>query len=98
MKLRNNTSYSPGRLGCPLGRRDWAYVLGLLVTLVVYDLAPKGVRAASLSDERGLLGPLQLVRSDLLFKPGYALLWVGLFAVVKAGASGASSRSGSSKL
>ncbi len=49
-------------------------MLGLLVTLVVYDLALKGVRAASLSDERGLLGPLQLVRSDLLFKPGYALL------------------------
>ncbi len=85
MKLRNNTSYKPGRLGRLLSRRDWAYVLALLVPFVAYDLALKIVRVASLSDEHGLLGSLQLVRSDLLFNLGYALLWVGLFAVAKEG-------------
>jgi arylsulfatase A-like enzyme len=85
MKLRNNTPYKPGRLGRLLSRRDWAYVLALLVPFVAYDLALKIVRVASLSDEHGPIGSLQLVRSDLLFNLGYAVLWVGLFAVVKEG-------------
>ena len=52
MKLRNNTLCKPGRLGRLLSRRDWAYVLALLVPFVAYDLALKIVRVASLSDER----------------------------------------------
>ena len=84
MKLRNNTLYKAGRPGRLLSRRDWTYVLALL-PFVAYDLVLKIVRIASLSDEHGFLGSLQLVRSDLLFNLGYALLWVGLFAVVKEG-------------
>jgi lipoteichoic acid synthase len=83
MRWRKDTlagSWRPHRL---LGRRDWAYVLGLLVPFVAYNLALKVVRVASLTDEHGLLGSLQLVRSDLLFDLGYALLWVALFAVVR---------------
>ena len=85
MKLSNSAPYKLGRLGRLLSRRDWTYVLALLVPFVAYDLVLKIVRIASLSDEHGLLGSLQLVRSDLLFNLGYALLWVGLFAVVKEG-------------
>jgi lipoteichoic acid synthase len=75
-------SWRPRRL---LGRRDWVYVLGLLVPFVAYNLALKVFRVASLTDEHGLLGSLQLVRSDLLFNFGYTLLWVALFAVVREG-------------
>jgi lipoteichoic acid synthase len=64
-----------------LGRRDTVYVLGLLVPFVAYDLTLKAIRVASLPDEHGLLGALKLMRSDLLFDSGYALLWIGLFAV-----------------
>ena len=52
MKLSNGTPYKAGRLGRLLSRRDWAYVLALLVPFVAYDLALKIVRVASLSDER----------------------------------------------
>jgi lipoteichoic acid synthase len=85
MKLRNDRPYRPGCLGHVLSRRDWAYALALLVPFVAYDLALKIVRIVSLSDEHGLLGSLQLVRSDLLFNIGYVVLWVGLFAVARAG-------------
>ena len=68
-----------------MDRRDTVYVLGLLMPFVVYDLTLKAIRVASLPDEHGLLGALKLIRSDLLFDSGYALLWVGLFAVVGSG-------------
>jgi lipoteichoic acid synthase len=85
MKLGNDTRHSLGRLGRLLSRGDSAYVLGLLVPFVAYDLGLKVVRIASLTDEHGPLGYLQLVQSDVMFNLGYALLWVGLFAVVKQG-------------
>ncbi len=52
MKLSNSTPCKLGRLGRLLSRRDWAYVLALLVPFVAYDLALKFVRVASLADER----------------------------------------------
>jgi hypothetical protein len=63
MKLRNNTPYKPGRLGRLSSRRDWACMLGPLVSSVAYELALKIIRVASLSDAHGLLGSLQLVRT-----------------------------------
>jgi lipoteichoic acid synthase len=68
-----------------LGARDWVYLLSLLVPLVVYNLVLKGVRVASWPGETGFWGGLGLMRSDLLFNLGYALLWIGLFAVARKG-------------
>ncbi|MCV5233574.1 hypothetical protein OFC56_41070, partial [Escherichia coli] len=59
------------------------YVLGLLVPLIAYNLALKAARISSLPDEHGLVGSLVLIRSDLLFGLGYALFWIGLFAVAR---------------
>ena len=68
-----------------LDRRDWAYLLSLLVPLVLYNLALKGIAIASREEVDGILGTFNLIRSDLLFNLGYASLWVGLFAVVRKG-------------
>ena len=68
-----------------LSRRDWAYLLALLAPLVALSLGPKVSRAGSL--DLGLVGALGLLRQDLLFCAGYALLWVGLFAAVRRGLS-----------
>ncbi len=68
-----------------LGREDWIYLLCLLVPLVLYDVALKVVRVFALP---GTLGPFEFVdqiRSELFFNLGYALLWVGLFAVARRG-------------
>jgi lipoteichoic acid synthase len=66
-----------------LGRRDWVYLLALLVPFVVYDLVLKGALVFAGSGNPGLLGGLGLMRSDLLFNLGYMLLWVGLFALAR---------------
>ncbi|QIN84539.1 sulfatase-like hydrolase/transferase [Rubrobacter tropicus] len=68
-----------------LGRADWARVLALLVPLIAYVLTLKSVRVARLPDEHGFFAALELMRSDLLFNAGYALLWVGLFSVARRG-------------
>jgi lipoteichoic acid synthase len=69
-------------LGAILGRRDWVYLLSLLVPFVVYDLA---LKAASVSSQPGLAVTLGLMQSDLYFDLGYVLLWTGLFAAVRTG-------------
>src|SRR5215203_5957165 len=63
-----------------LDRRTWVYVLSLLVPLVVYELALKMLGLVSEYPASGVWGALRLLRSDLLFALGYALLWIGLFA------------------
>jgi lipoteichoic acid synthase len=63
-----------------LNRREWVYVLSLLVPLVVYELALKVVGLLSEYPDSGVWGALRLLRSDALFDLGYALLWIGLFA------------------
>ena len=68
-----------------LCRRDWAYLLSLLVPFVVYDLTLKVVDVASQPGEPGLARTLGLVRSDLFFSLGYVLLWIGLFAAMRSG-------------
>jgi hypothetical protein len=69
-----------GRSGVLLGRRDWVYLLALLVPLFVYNLS---LKASSVASIPGLSPTFDLMRSDLFFNLGYALFWVGLFAAVR---------------
>jgi lipoteichoic acid synthase len=67
-----------------LHRRDWVYLLSLLVPFVVYTLA---LRAYEIATRPGDLGGLaqvpHLMRSDVCFDLGYVLFWIGLFAVAR---------------
>jgi len=66
-----------------LSGRDWVYLSGLLVPLVVYNLVLKVIRIQSQEDLPGGFAALALMRSDLLFNLGYVFLWVGLFALTR---------------
>ncbi len=81
MGSRRDKPDASGRSERLLGGHDWVYVFALLIPFVAYDLVLKAIRVASLRNDPGLLGTLKLMRSDLLFDSGYALLWVGLFAL-----------------
>jgi arylsulfatase A-like enzyme len=69
-----------GRSISLLGRRDFVYVLSLLVPVVAYELVLKVIGLTSEYPAAGVLGALRLLRSDLLFDLGFALVWTGLFA------------------
>jgi len=69
-----------GHISSLLARRDWVYVLSLLVPLTVYTLCLKVVGIISEFPNAGVWDVLHLLRSDLLFSLGYALVWIGLFA------------------
>jgi phosphoglycerol transferase MdoB-like AlkP superfamily enzyme len=71
------------RLQGLLIREDWIYILSLLVPLCVYNVVLKVVRVATQFEVPGPLGFLDQVRSDLLFNLGYAVFWIGVFAVVR---------------
>ena len=73
----------PGFLSALLSHRDWVYSLSLLVPFAVYNLALKASSIASQPGDHGLGGALDLMRSDVFFNAGYALLWVGLFATAR---------------
>jgi arylsulfatase A-like enzyme len=82
-----NENNRAGYLGFPrtlLSRRQWVYLLSLLIPLIIYNLALKAYSVAALpgSNEPGSI--LGLMWSDLFFYLGYALLWIGLFAAVRA--------------
>jgi lipoteichoic acid synthase len=66
-----------------LSGRDWVYLSGLLVPLVVYNLVLKGIRIHSQEELQGEFAASALMRSDLLFNLGYVFLWVGLFALTR---------------
>jgi lipoteichoic acid synthase len=68
-----------------LDRRDRVYLLSLLVPLLAYDLALKVVGLASGRSDVGAWDALGMLRSELLFDGGYALVCVGLFAVARRG-------------
>ena len=69
-----------------LSGRDWIYVSSLLVPLMVYNLTLKAIRIhAQREILGGFVATLGLIRSDLLFNLGYALLWIGLFALARRG-------------
>ncbi|MDQ3833523.1 MAG: LTA synthase family protein, partial [Actinomycetota bacterium] len=67
-----------------LSRRDWVYLLSLLIPFVVYNLI---LKADSVLSRPGggheLVLTIDLMRSDLFFNLGYALLWIGLFATTR---------------
>jgi phosphoglycerol transferase MdoB-like AlkP superfamily enzyme len=65
-------------------RRDWVYLLSLLVPFVLYNLALKAYDVAAQPDV-GLAEGLELMRSDIFFNLGYVLLWIGLFAAASKG-------------
>ncbi|QIN81033.1 sulfatase-like hydrolase/transferase (plasmid) [Rubrobacter marinus] len=85
MVTRDSRRGAPRRSRLLLTRREWAYLLALLVPFAVYDLALKVSLIASRPEDAGLTGALGLLRSDLLFTLGFALLWIGLFAVARKG-------------
>src|SRR3954467_8463510 len=66
-----------------LSGREWVYLGSLLVPMVIYNLLLKGIRIRSQDDAFGVLGVLDLMRSDVLFNLGFVLLWVGLFAATR---------------
>ena len=66
-----------------LSGRDWVYLSGLLVPLVVYNLVLKGIRIDSQEELQGGFAAFALMRSDLLFNLGYVFLWVGLFTLTR---------------
>jgi lipoteichoic acid synthase len=69
-----------------LSRRDWVYLLGLLIPFVVYNLILKASDVASWPEGgHGFATTLDLMRSDMFFNLGYALLWIGLFAIARIG-------------
>jgi len=68
-----------------LSRRDWVYLLSLLIPFVVFDLSLKALLVLSQPGVSGLVGRLALMQSDLLFNLGYVLLWVALFALARKG-------------
>src|ERR671916_1572997 len=75
-----------------LSRRDWVYVLSLLVPFIVYNLTLKAWILSSRNvDTAGEFNiPTHRILaygmwSDVFFVMGYALLWIGLFAAVRKG-------------
>ncbi len=62
-------------------RRDWIYLLALLVPIFVYSIVLKIVRIFTQMSVPGPLGFLDQIRSDVFFNLGYAVFWIGLFAI-----------------
>ncbi len=72
-----------GFSGKLLSRREWVYLLSLLIPLTIYNLTLKVYSVASLPGSNGADSILGLMWSDLFSNLGYALLWIGLFAAVR---------------
>jgi hypothetical protein len=72
-------------LGGFLSRQDRVYLLSLLVPFAVYNLALKVYDVASRPQKLGLARIIKLIRSDVFFNLGYALLWIGLFGAARRG-------------
>ena len=83
--MRENTARILGALRALLTREDWVYILGLLLPLILYDVALKTSRVVGLLGAPGPLEFVDQVRSELLFGLGYLALWVGVFAVARRG-------------
>ena len=66
-----------------LSRRDWVYLLSLLIPFVVYNLILKADSVFSQPREHEPARLLGLMSSDVFFNLGYALLWTGLFVATR---------------
>jgi hypothetical protein len=82
-----------GFLKTLLRRRDWVYLLSLLIPFIAYSLTLKALDASTRLGRAGFLPVLSLMQSDVLFDLGYVLLWIGLFAMVRKGWARCLSRS-----
>jgi lipoteichoic acid synthase len=82
MVERDDQRSTSDRSSVLLSRRDWVYLLAILVPLFVYNLS---LKASSVASIPGLSPTFDLMRSDLFFNLGYALFWLGLFAAVRGG-------------
>src|SRR5918992_855641 len=82
MASRNDKANVLSFLGVLLDRRDWVYLLSLLIPLFVYNLT---LKAYSIASVPGLAPSFDLMRSDVFFNLGYTLFWIGLFATVRGG-------------
>jgi lipoteichoic acid synthase len=85
MVVRERALRASSGLRALLTREDWIYLLSLLVPLVLYDLVLKVVRVIALPGTPGPIEFLDQIRSDVFFNLGYAILWIGLFAVARRG-------------
>ena len=72
-------------MGGLLSRWDRIYPLSLLVPFAVYNLALKAYDVTSKPENLGLARIIKLMRSDVSFNLGYALLWLGLFGAARRG-------------
>jgi hypothetical protein len=69
-----------------LSRRDWVYLLSLLIPFTAYNLALKAYDVlASQSGNPRLGSTFDLIRSDVFFNLGYSLLWIRLFVTARSG-------------
>src|ERR687889_2418067 len=83
-RIRQQQVLTVGSMRALLSRQDWVYLLSLLIPLFVYTLALKAYDIASQpGNHEGLAQALSLMRSDVFFNLGYALLWIGLFAMAQ---------------
>ena len=85
MVVRESALRASRSLRALLTREDWIYLLSLLVPLVLYDLVLKAVRVIALPGTPEPIEFLDQIRSDVFFNLGYAILWIGLFAVARRG-------------
>ena len=82
MALGNDRSDASSLSGVLPSRRDWVYLLSLLVPLIVYNLS---LKASNIASVPGLSLNFDLMRSAMFFNLAYALLWIGLFAAARQG-------------
>ena len=73
------------RLRTILDRKDWVYLLSLLVPLFLYNVGLKVVRIVTQLDLPGPLGFVDELRSEIFFNSGYVALWIGVFAIFRRG-------------
>ncbi len=83
MTSRSDNLETRGSSFALLSRREWVYLLSLLIPFVVYDLALKVAIVISRPEDSG--ASFKLMWADLLFDLGYVMLWAGLFAVARKG-------------
>jgi lipoteichoic acid synthase len=72
-------------LGVLLSHRYRIYPLSLLVPFAIYNLTLKAYDVTSRPEKLGLARAFKLMRSDVFFNLGYALLWIGLFGAARKG-------------
>jgi arylsulfatase A-like enzyme len=68
-----------------LSHRYRIYPLSLLVPFAIYNLTLKAYDVTSRPEKLGLARAFKLMRSDVFFNLGYALLWIGLFGAARKG-------------